>query len=368
MWRLSRAELMGIVMFWTAVGTVSALNRLVDPRPFGMRMSSPAAPMVLAYAEAFLWMVLTPGIFWISSRATSERFHLFVRIVGIVIVGLVVAIMVTSVIDFIRMDLLRVPRRRSPSMAPLISLRLSFLNQLMLYLAVLAAGFAREYWQRDRVRQREAERLATHTAQLQAQLAQARLETLRMQINPHFLFNTLHAISALVDRDAAGVRRMVARLSELLRYTLDSPASEEVPLEREVDFMRRYLEIMEIRFQGRLEVSLEIEPGLEQALVPSLILQPIVENAMKHGASRVRGTARVVLAARRDGERLVLSVRDSGPGPAQADSESGIGLTNTRARLREMYGESAELTLRSDEGEGTLAEIRLPFQVRSTDD
>ena len=151
-----------------------------------------------------------------------------------------------------------------------------------MYLAVLAAGFAREYFVRDQIRQRQA-------VELQAQLADARLSALRMQINPHFLFNTLHAISALVDRDPAGVRRMIARLSELLRMTIDRQAADEVPLREELAFLRRYIEIMEIRFQGALHVSTKVDNETLDALVPNLILQPIVENALEHGVSRRNG-------------------------------------------------------------------------------
>jgi two-component system, LytTR family, sensor kinase len=367
-WRLSRMEWLAIAFFWLAVGTVSALNRLVDPRPFAPRWMSPVGPVALAYTEAVIWAILTPAIFWISSRATDVKVHLAIRAATIILAGLIAATLVTEVLDFVRVDLLHVPRRRMQSIAPMMSMRLTFLNQLMLYLAVLAAGFAREYWHRDRIRQQEAERMATQAAHLQAQLAQARLESLRMQINPHFLFNTLHAISALVDRDAAGVRKMVARLSELLRYTLDSAAVEQVPLDRELGFVRRYLEIMEIRFQGRLEVAFDVEPGIDRALVPTLILQPIVENAMKHGASHVRGTARVVLSARSEDGRLFLTVRDSGPGPDVSSGDSGIGLRNTRERLHEIYGAEASLSLRRNDADETVAEIVIPYRTGHADD
>src|SRR5690606_13258006 len=173
--------------------------------------------------------------------------------------------------------------------------RLSFLRDLIIYLAVLAAGIAREYFLRYQARQAETVRLQAHAAQLQAQLARARLEALRMQINPHFLFNTLHAVSSLVERDPRGVRRMIAHLSELLRSTLDGPGEQEVTLEKELGFLQRYMEIMRVRFQGRLEVEVDAGAEVLRALVPNLILQPVVENAIKHGTSRVLSTGRIMV-------------------------------------------------------------------------
>ena len=218
------------------------------------------------------------------------------------------------------------------------------MNPLLVYLAVLAAGFARNYYIGDQRRLEES-------AELRAQLADARLDALRMQLNPHFLFNTLHAVSALVDRDPAGVRRMIARLSELLRHTIESRGSDEVPLRDELDFLRRYIEIMEVRFQGRLRVETSIAPDVTDALVPNLILQPIVENALEHGAARATSEGRVTITARRSGDDLLLSVQDNGPGLAGGDK--GVGLRNTEERLQQLYGDAASLSIASAEGGGS---------------
>jgi two-component system, LytTR family, sensor kinase len=185
-----------------------------------------------------------------------------------------------------------------------------------------------------------------------------------MQINPHFLFNTLHAVSALVERDPGGVRRMIARLSELLRHTIDSRGTDEVTLRDELAFLRRYIEIMEIRFQGRLQVAMNAADDVLDALVPNLVLQPIVENALEHGAARAAGEGQIELSARRDGDELRLSVRDNGPGLDEG-AQSGVGVANTRARLEQLYGEFATLTLSNANGGGVLAEIVLPYHTRS---
>ena len=203
-------------------------------------------------------------------------------------------------------------------------------------------------------------------AELETRLVEAQLQALRMQLNPHFLFNTLHAVSTLVERDPQGVRRMIARLSTLLRYTLERSAVQEVPLHQELAFLRDYLEIQQIRFQGRIEVVESIEYGLHDALVPNLILQPLVENAVKHGVSKTEGTGRIEIAARRAGECLYLSVTDNGPGLTGApptDLDGGVGLANTRGRLEGLYGDAQALTFETADGGGLVVHIALPYHT-----
>jgi two-component system LytT family sensor kinase len=362
-WRLSSRELFLIFIFWTSLATVTAVNRLLDPRAFGFRVMSPAGPIALVYLEAWIWAAFTPFVFWLSSRVSLEHPRWYIHIPLLIVIGIAISVSIYFLLDVARTEVFEnVPRRGTSAgaFAPWREIgRFRFLNQLLVYLAVLAAGFAREYFVRDQARQRQA-------VELQAQLADARLNALRMQINPHFLFNTLHAISALVDRDPAGVRRMIARLSELLRMTIDRQAADEVPLREELAFLRRYVEIMEIRFQGTLRVSTTIDNETLEALVPNLILQPIVENALEHGVSRRNGAGEVEIGSRRDGEHLILRVRDNGPGLGEGEQDGGVGLSNTRARLAQLYGEAASLTLRPADGGGVVAEMILPFHT--TDD
>ena len=361
--RFSHRELGLIFIFWTSLATLSTVNRLLDPRgAFGFRVVSPAGPIALAYIESWIWAAVTPLVFWLSSRFGPERSRWVIRIAILLGVGVVISIGVYLLLEVARDIVFSAPavpmRRGGPpsAFAPLREIgRFRFLNQLLVYLAILAAGFAREYFLRD------AE-LRQQTARLQAQLAVARLDALRMQLNPHFLFNTLHAISALVERDPAGVRRMIARLSELLRHTMDSRGADEVPLRDELGFLRRYIEIMEIRFQGKLRVEMEIDDETLDALVPNLILQPIMENALEHGAARATGEGRISIAAHRDGDLLYMIVRDNGPGIAAAAS-AGVGLANTRERLAQLYGGRGEVVLSSPAGGGAVAEIALPFHT-----
>jgi two-component system, LytTR family, sensor kinase len=346
-----------VFAFWTFLALLSATSRLLDPRGFGFRGMSPAGPILLAFVESWLWAALTPAIFWLGSRVGLERRQLLRRILVLIGAGIVIAIVVYLLLAVARDQLFdSAAVRRRPFRPGREIGNFRFVPQLLFYFAILAAGFAREYFLR--VQQQRA-----HTAVLQAQLAEARLDALRMQINPHFLFNTLHAVSAMVERNPAGVRKMIARLSELLRHTIDTHATDEVPLRDELEFLGRYVEIMEIRFQGRLTVERRIDPATTDALVPNLILQPIVENALEHGVSRKKGAGVVEIASERRGDLLVLTVRDNGPGVAD-DTRTGVGLSNTRARLTQLYGEAASLTLSAAPEGGTVAEIALPFRTR----
>jgi two-component system LytT family sensor kinase len=358
-WRLSGREIALITAFWTSLAALTVLNRLYDPRSEGLRVIARTGPLVLPFVEAWLWAALTPLIFWISSRTAfagasrSAALSRAARIALLVCAGLAIAVFVDVALDAAREFVLASRRRGGGSFSPFRGFtRFGPLNQLLVYGAVLAAGLAREYFLREQQRRREA-------AQLEALLAHARLDALRMQLNPHFLFNTLHAISALVERDPAGVRKMIARLSELLRQTLDTKSPDRIALRDELAFLQRYLDIMAVRFQGRLRVSTSVDESVLDAKVPVFILQPLVENALEHGVSRASGEAEIDVGARREGSQLVAFVRDRGPGVDA--SVEGVGLTNTRQRLAALYGDAASVQVRTDPDGGAVAEIRLPW-------
>lgn len=197
-------------------------------------------------------------------------------------------------------------------------------------------------------------------ADLERRLTRAQLDALRMQINPHFLFNTLHTISSMITVDPVAADLMVVRLSEFLRLTLNREETQEAPLEEEIDFIERYLEIERIRFHDRMSVTYEVEPEASRLLVPRLILQPLVENAIRHGISRTDGQAAITISARRTARHLALSVTDTGPGVTKNGTSGGVGLRNTRERLERMYGHDQSFTLRYGRGKGTEAALLLP--------
>jgi two-component system, LytTR family, sensor kinase len=347
-------DLLAIGAFWALLSFVSAASRSLDPRIPGLPGRLVSAVVSATYVEYAIWALLTIPIWWLTSRYAIEGGRRVGRVLLFVAMGLLLALLVDETLLRVREQLMQELgrfRRRPP---PPLFVGLGILDDLMVYFAILGSGIARDYFLRYQARLAE-------TMALQAQLAQARLDVLRTQLNPHFLFNTLNAVSALVERDPRGARRMIARLSDLLRYTLEESTEQEVPLHRELDLLGEYIELMQIRFQDRLTVRIDVADEVRNALVPNLILQPLVENAMKHGIGRITGAGTILLTARREGEALVVTVTDNGPGPG--GGAAGVGLTNTNARLRQMYGASANVVLASVAPRGTEARLVLPYHV-----
>jgi two-component system LytT family sensor kinase len=369
-------ELWQIFGVWTFVAILTSANGLMEPRGRGLQPLLPAAPVALAFVQCYLWAIVTPLVFYMCSRYTVERNNWARRFALYAVTGVAVANLVSLIIDFMRFEVLYAPRTPPPGRAPFelnafVGItRMWWLDDLIVFVAVLAVGFARDYFLRFQLRRDETTQLQTHAAQLQAQLVEARLSALRSQLNPHFLFNTLNAVSALVERDPRGVRRMIARLSELLRYSLNDGNEAEVALSRELTFIDRYVEIMQIRFEGRLDIRKDAGDDVLDALVPTFVLQTLVENALKYGVDQSDGTGRIEISARREGERLMLRVRDYGPGlKSVADvatiphDDNGLGIRNTRARLQQLYGTDQSLSLLPATGGGVIAEVTLPFHV-----
>jgi len=228
---------------------------------------------------------------------------------------------------------------------------------LMTYSAIVGLSYAFAYYRESRAR-------AVRAAHLEARLAEARLKTLEAELHPHFLFNTLHAISTLVHTQPESADRMISRLSDLLRITFDRSGAACVPLQEELEFLQKYLEIEQTRFEDRLTVDYEIDPDTLDAEVPRLILQPLVENAIKHGVAPRSGPGTVSIASRRDGDRLCLVVRDNGvglTGGTRAKLHGGVGLSNTRDRLECLYGTDHALDF-VESHPGLVVEMRLPFR------
>ena len=360
-YQLRTVDVLATGAFWLVLGIISAVGRQLDPRIPGL--SSPVVDAVVraTYVEYALWAVLTLAIMWATSRYSIEGGRRVGRILIFVAVGLVIAAIVDRFLFSVRESLLDQLReaRETPfgrgrgRRPPPAFFELGLLDDLMVYFAVLSAGVARDYFLRFRAHMHE-------TALLQAQLVQARLDALRAQLNPHFLFNTLNAISALVERDPRGSRKMIARLSDLLRYSLEGSNDSEVPLHKELDVLGEYVELMQIRFQGKLDVAMTVADDVRAALVPSLILQPILENAMKHGGGSIEIRGRRLATG-----ELQIVISDSGHSAESEDSApgTGVGLANTNARIKQMYGEPYGVTLDARAGGGTDARMTIPFHT-----
>ena len=235
---------------------------------------------------------------------------------------------------------------------------------LLVYGALVGAWHARNYYTKYRERELEASRLALVTSQLEAQLTRAQLQALKMQLHPHFLFNTHHAILALMlKHENETAIKMLTRFSDLLRLTLDNTGDQTVSLKQELEFLHCYLEIQKMRFQDRLRVHMDIDPQVLSAQVPNLILQPLVENAIQHGIASHSSAGLIEVTALRENDRLKLEVCDDGPGLPEdlAALKEGIGLSNTRARLTELYGDAYHFDLSNRTATGLRVTIKIPF-------
>lgn len=236
---------------------------------------------------------------------------------------------------------------------------MEFSSDAIIYCLLVAFVYLFDYY-------REARERELKMAQLETSLTQAQLQALRLQLQPHFLFNALNTISSIIYEDVQAADQMITRLSDLLRLTLRSSQSQEVTLREELDFLNLYLEIMRARFEERLIVRLDVEQGIQDALVPQLILQPLVENSIRHGAEPHSGVVTIGVCAKRENEMLLLEISDEGAGivkDKQAVPCDGVGLPNTAARLNQLYGAAHHLTLRNSDGGGFQVKIQIPFHT-----
>jgi two-component system, LytTR family, sensor kinase len=385
--RFGRRALLLDLAVWSVAALFFATFRIVgSATPVTPRTAAELA--VFCFLTSYSWAALTPFVFWAAHRWRIDHPRWALHTLVLIALGFALSALAILFGDVIQMYVLgnRPVGGWNPSLTDVV-LRRWYIGEFMTYSVVLAAGLAWDYFARYRERLEETIRLAARnarmeaaaarleadSAQLQRQLAEARIELLRSQLNPHFLFNTLNGVAALIDDDPRGVRRMLALLSELMHSALQPPAEAEVPLADELRLAERYLELLEIRYQGRLETLVSADPDSMDALVPSSILQPIVENAVKHGVGKAGGYGRIEVRARRVEESLVVDVYDSGPVQSHdRDPEAslepagwGIGLRYTRARLEELYGSWQGFELRPVEGGGTVAEIVLPYHTRA---
>lgn len=322
--------------------------------------------------ELFFWSSLavgTPLVFWLAERFPIERpyrtRHLLIHsLVSLVYVGGYCGFrMVYDHVDPSH------PFGTSSEMSLEDQFWLIFTGSITIvffdYWMILGIGHAVRYNRKFREREKEAAELAIKASQLEAQLARAQLQALRMQLNPHFLFNTLHSIAGLIrENNKQAAIRMISGLGDLLRQTLDNVGVHEVTLKEELDFIQKYLEIEQIRFQDRLKVQLDIDPQTYLAQVPYLILQPLVENAILHGISRRIKASMVEIRTWREGSKLFLQVQDDGPGLPQnweGTNPDSIGITNTRGRLHALYQDLQQFSLRNAETGGAIATLSIPF-------
>ena len=312
--------LLGFVV-WTLIALYFASQAYFNPalryKPKFLEMTQ----INLVYY--YLWGLSTPLVIALARRfpipSTRWRRSFAVHIVASLVLTAMQIVIAESILSTFSKALYRTEGFASNLKT---AFRINFHGSMPTYWLILAVYLAAVYYRNEK--------------RLESQLSRAQLDALKMQLNPHFLFNTLNSISSLMYTDVDAADAMLARLSEFLRLTLDLPPEQEIALEEEMDFVRRYLEIERIRFEERLHVDIDMERGTERALVPSLALQPLVENAIHHGVARNSKGGSIEIRARRDNGFLRLTVRNDG---TCGQVREGIGLANTRARLKSLYGE-----------------------------
>lgn len=303
-----------------------------------------------------LWALLTPMVVLVSRRVPLARNArpVFIHLAAAVSLAMIRA---WGLLVVAALALPWGPQQPAPLHLRYLGTLSSFFHiDLIVYWAIVGVVHALD--SRRRLREREL-----HSSRVETQLAQAQLANLRLQLQPHFLFNTLHSIASLVrggEREAAVT--MIAGLSDLLRYSLDNAGRNVVPLSEEMEVVERYLEIEGTRFSDRLRVGIDMAADTRDAAVPTLLLQPIVENAVRHGIARSAEGGRIDIRSRREDGSLVIEVFGEGP-PLSPDwrTREGVGLSSTRARLEQLYGGAARLELANHDGSGVIATVTIPF-------
>ena len=338
---------------WTTLGLLSCAQGALFLAQAGQHLTwgGFASRMLDWYTCA----IFTPFFFWLAARFPVDRRHWRVN-VFVQLAGSTVAVVIKYAFLFWFWQ----RTRPDPAMTFARVLEMNFIIESMIIWAVIAIIHGILFYRRWQ----EREQLAV---ELRSRLSEAQLDVLKGQLRPHFLFNTLNSISTLVHSDPASADRMVVQLADLLRASLETSGKHEIPLAEELALLERYVDIMRVRHEDRLTVTIRATPRARAALVPHFILQPLVENAIEHGIGRRAGSGRIVVDAEAVGEQLRLRIGDDGSGMTLGANGSlapdeGVGLGNTRHRLRQLYGEAHSFTIDRVEDGGTLVTIAIPLR------
>ena len=332
---------------WTLVGLGYFCSLIFAETPAGA--SAHPWPRLLAFAlgTAWIWAALTPVTLWLTRHATFAPGRRARSAAECALTGLGF-FLVSGTLEW----LLGGVTGASSTGFWTTLLSECVETRLLAFLAVVTLGRSSYYFSLYRTRQ----------LQLEARLAKTHLQVLRMQLQPHFLFNTLNTVAELVHTDPDVADQMITRLGRLLRLSLDHAGHQVVPLRQEIDFLRMYVEIEQVRFQDRLQIVWDLAPDTLDAAVPTLLWHPVLENAIRHGVTPLAGRGRIVIASHRNGDDLVLELRDNGIGlPTGGVGREGVGLRNIRERVAQLYGAQARFTLEPNMGGGAVATLRIPF-------
>ncbi len=321
---------------------------------------TPLVPaLVINLFYYWTWGAAVPAVLWLARRypldASNWKRNLGAHAVASIILTILEIVVAAILLRFAWIFVDGSVPTRSLAQSLIGSLRVNFHSSYPTYWVILFAYLTFDYAAKYRDR-------ALHATQLESRLSEARLHALRMQLNPHFLFNTLNSISSLMYSDVEAADAMMTRLSELLRLTLQGDGKPEVSLRQELDLLQRYIDIERIRFEERLRVTIDVDDDALDALLPAFSLQPLVENAIRHAIAPRAAGGSLSLSARRDNGSLAIALRDDGPGLPQGRLREGVGLANTRARLQQLYGDAHRFELVSRPEGGVEVIMVLPYR------
>jgi two-component system, LytTR family, sensor kinase len=355
-----------VLAAWTLVGFFRAADRYFSD-PFQRQRLEFGLWEALAQSllASYIWAAMTPAVVALAKRSLPARNDWAAPLSRLLAVGIALPVIHCALYQLTYPLLMGFPcvvavqLAAVPRLLPVV-----FPTHFVTYCAIVGATWTIVYSRLSRERD-------LRTSQMKTRVATARLETLKMQLHPHFLFNTLNSILPLVFRDRDAAARTVVRLGDLLRLSLQNESSDLIPLRKEIEVLQVYLEIQQTRFQDRLTVRLDVEPEANDAMVPNLILQPLVENAIKHGIAVKPGAGHIEVLARRDSGRLSLRVRDDGPGPvdgARREGREGVGLRNTRDRLELLYSGNHAFAFEGAPGRGCEVSLSFPLTYAEASD
>ena len=340
---------------WTLFGLFMLGQSYVYRTQVGQSFDIPEL-LVREFAYAYVWALLTPLVLYLANHYRIGRDH-WGRAVSIHVVSSVVVSVTHKIVSGSLHGMFVAMLGTEFSWTGQFQGILAYFDYgILIYWIILLMKYSLDYY-------RQYRETDLRSSQLETQLALAQLQALKMQLQPHFLFNTLNAISVLIDKDPVVARRTVGRLGDLLRLTLENSGVLEVPLKKELEFLDSYLQIEQTRFGDRLKVTFHIEDDVLDAMVPNMLLQPIVENSIKHGINRQRGPGLIEIVASEDNGALHVAVADNGAGLGGNGAPStGVGLANTRARLEKLYGNSFRFEVTNRNEGGVLTTIELPLR------
>ncbi len=344
-------------VLWTVLAFLSAAGAHVYTSSIG---SPESWAQLLAWniAISFVWSLLTPPVYLLARRFTFERSNWKLMLPLHLAISVTLTILAACLIVWLEPFITWTPEAHLPYLAHVLAR--AFMD-LQRYWYIVLITQAISYY--GKYRERELQ-----SSQLEAQLAMAQLEVLKIQLEPHFLFNTLNSIAALARNDGPAAENMTLQLADLLRFSLDAMGVHEVPLSRELTLLQKYIDIQQMRFQDRLSVEIDVAPNTLSALVPNMILQPLVENAIRHGIGPRRAPGHVRVSSRQVFDELWMEIADDGIGLTRFDGSippEGVGLRNTRARLQQLYNHDHRLMLEDALGGGCVIKIHIPFRTYS---